>query len=667
VGDSPLGDLEPKKAKGKNDKPLSFSDREGEDDLEDDIDEDSVYSDEDIGSPGKDLSRPSLLGIGGRTLIDPHNNINSDLEGSVSTEMQTVTSTSTVTDFETSVVTLDALTSYHKTVTKKVSTTHLKTVTEPTSTISRTITKKVTSTEKDTTTVLNTITSESTETITVSETVSLPTTIYNTVNVDETNTMTVPTTIFNTVSVPTTVYNTETVPSTVFNTVLEEVTITRGTTTISSTEFDTVRIPVTEYNTVKEERTSTNIIPTTVLETVTEEVTSTTQETVTETITDTTSSQYTEYLPTSTTYDSIVTKPFSTVYVSTVSHTVTSYITDFKTLTDTPALSIVGKNILPTTGASLRFGNVPSFDVNSLLRKIYMYYDNNQLSSRHVNNWCKKIEQVTKDIGNQIKLFRGQDDGKLLYNPFEKCTSVSSTDVLIKHENKLFRSTLKLKDLILFRPSNFCFDYCLVLDSKDYIGEAVPPTMLAKIISHDEKSSSVVIEDDTHVNNADICLKDNKNRDVCTYRRLPRQERTLLYNQLVLLCKENEKCVYQTDSGEFFADTLVSQVMFDENYVTHVDKLLSKIMEANSKQTINQTALTGIFFGVNFLIVIVYMVVRNRYRKRIKLNKRKKSGIKALKIGESAPLELQPLHCEQVASKRTRNRLVEELQNQVSN
>ena len=264
--------------------------------------------------------------------------------------------------------------------------------------------------------------------------------------------------------------------------------------------------------------------------------------------------------------------------------------------------------------------------------------------------WAKRIEEVSIDIMNQIRLYKGQNNGVLIYNPFSDCASFDKDDIFVKYNTNLFVARKKYKDYIYYKPSTFCQEYCLSLQISDYVGNDFEPTALLPAFGYDSINNHIVIKD-MMVISTDPCLKDNMNDPSCSYLRVPRVKTTLLYDSIKQICPPDDVCTYYKDNGEFFANQVVSSEQFTNYFLSNFIKVIDTIESIAEKHNTNQYLLTAGFFIGNMVLFALIYLLKNRYT-----TYKKKKKINMLKIGSTNPQEMQPLQCTEVPSSRYRNK-----------
>ena len=363
----------------------------------------------------------------------------------------------------------------------------------------------------------------------------------------------------------------------------------------------------------------------------------------------------TDYIPWTTSYLSTETISISTYYLSTSTEIKTSTVTMYESITVRPDLEITNNNILPATTAQLKFNQVKDISLNALLRKIYSQYSENNLPYMKIVNWAKRIEKEAHDILNQLKLFKAQSDGVLLYNPFAKCKGMDKDAVLIKYNNNLFVAKKKYNDFVYYKSPIFCMDYCLRLISPPYVGDTFPPGQLFPAFGYSATKNQIVIREKL-VESLDPCLSDKVNSEDCEYERVDRKKVTLLLGNLKQKCPENDICTYKDEMENHVASQMITSQDFKNYYLSNFIKLVDKIETASTDQTKSQYIVTAVFFGANFLIFVMVILCRMGFKKL-----KRKKRVRLVRFLSKVNLETEPLQEEEMiefenSSTRTRER-----------
>ena len=321
----------------------------------------------------------------------------------------------------------------------------------------------------------------------------------------------------------------------------------------------------------------------------------------------------------------------------------TRTIIEFSSVTMCPELNIINNQILPTNVIQLKFERIRRVDFKILIRTMFSEYSAGRLPQSKIALWARQIDKSTIDIMNQIKLFKAQNNGVLVYNPFVSCSKVKEDDILVKYNKKLFISTKTFNNLIQYQPPLFCSDYCLRLDIPNYVGSKFPPEDLKKAFGYNRAKDHIVRKDDIEYE-LDPCISDKTNDENCSYIRMARKESTLLYDNLKLVCPEDDVCNYRNDNDEFVANQIVSALDFLNFYLNNFTKVLDKIEAVASDQNSSQYFITGIFFAGNFGLFIIIMVVR--YCVKMCIAKRQTKRIRKVRFqqDEIELNEIRPLN-----------------------
>lgn len=351
----------------------------------------------------------------------------------------------------------------------------------------------------------------------------------------------------------------------------------------------------------------------------------------------TVSYESTETLLWTTTYLSTETLPVTTSYISTSTDISTTTVTIYESITVRPELTIINNNILPASTEQLKFNTVKELDLNKLLRKIYSQYSENNLPYKKIIEWANRIDKEAHDILNQLKLFKAQEDGILLYNPFANCRGMDRDTTLVKYNNNLFEAKKKYENFVYYIPPQFCDDYCLLLRSSAYAGDAFPPDRLFPAFGYSKTKNHIIIRE-REFESLDPCLTDKINSDECIYDRVNRDKVTLLLGKLQQKCPENEICSFKDDADNFVAGQMISSQDFKNYYLSNFVRLVDKIEAVSNDQAISQYLITGSFFGANLLIFLMIVLFRLGYRKL-----QRKKRVKLVRFLSRNNLEAEPL------------------------